>query len=163
MTKSPTVVQTIASIQYLRRFISIPQIETMAEGLRGEEGEFFRAKFIEMASLIQAMPKTYEQDGKGDEAIVSLHYFSGSMDWYITEKDKGYNEVEGAQHQAFGYADFGDHNAELGYISILALIQNKVELDLYFVPKPLGKVKKLRDDKTATRSIVSAASGVIFD
>ena len=33
--------------------------------------------------------KTYEQKVKGDQAIVSLHYFAGSQaNWYMTEKDK---------------------------------------------------------------------------
>lgn len=44
----------------------------------------------------------YEQDGKGEEAIVTLHYFRGGMDWFITEKD-----MEPEQHQAFGLADLG--------------------------------------------------------
>ncbi len=82
------------------------------------------------------MPKTYEQDGKGDDAVVYLHYFRGDMDWYITEKD-----MEAEQHQAFGLADLGMGFPELGYINISELIDNNVELDLYWEPKTLREVK----------------------
>ncbi len=106
----------------------------------GEEGEFFTEKLAELITLISNMPKIYEQDGKGDEAIVTLHYFRGNADWYITEKDSVAGEP---QLQAFGFADLGDpQNAELGYISIDDLIKNKVELDLYFTPRTLREVKK---------------------
>ena len=62
------------------------------------------------------MHKVYEQGGKGDAAIVHLHYFTSSGDWYITERDTSV-----AQHQAFGSADLG-YGPELGYISIAELI-----------------------------------------
>lgn len=63
------------------------------------------------------MDKTYEQDGKGEESIAYLHYFRGSADWYILEKDS-----EPEQFQAFGWADLGG-GGELGYISIIDLVQ----------------------------------------
>ena len=77
------------------------------------------------------MPKTYEQDGNGGDAIVSLHYFKGGMEWYILERDKS-----DEQEQAFGLADLGD-GGELGYISIQELIENGAEIDLYFTPHPI--------------------------
>lgn len=61
------------------------------------------------------MPKTYEQDGKGDQATAHLHYFLNGSDWYITEKD-----MDGGIQQAYGYAILNgdDECAEVGYISI---------------------------------------------
>ena len=97
--------------------------------------------FIDLEKLIASAPVTYEQDGKGDDAIVYLHYFFGGCDWYITEKD-----VDGGVQQAFGYAVlFGDkENAELGYICITEIIQCGAELDLYFTPCPLAEIKLIK-------------------
>ncbi len=122
----------------LQHFIGASQLAAMGDGVRGEEGQFFKDKFIEIARTIDAMPKTYGQDGKGDDAMVYLHYFKGGSDWYITEKDQ-----ETEQAQAFGYAILnGDkQNAELGYISIEELTKLGVELDLYWSPKTLGEIK----------------------
>jgi hypothetical protein len=104
-----------------------------------EEGEYFQQLVCDLAKRIEGMPVTYDQDGQGDEAIAFLHYFHGSSDWYITEKD-----VEGGIHQAFGYAVLnGDlENAELGYISIPELTANRVELELCFSPVTLEFVKR---------------------
>jgi len=68
--------------------------------------------------------------------IAHLHYFTGSGDWYITERD-----TSTEQHQAFGLADLG-YGGELGYISIAELIANNVELDLHFTPQPLAQLRK---------------------
>jgi hypothetical protein len=83
---------------------------------------FFIEKIFESRDLVNSMPKTYKQEGKGDEAVIYLHYFKGSRDWWVTEKD-----CEFMQHQAFGLADFG-YGAGYGYISIEELIENGVEL-----------------------------------
>ncbi len=112
----------------------------MNELKHGEEGQFFIDKLDSLSNMIDNMAATGETDGKGDEAIVVLHYFHGSFDWYITEKDS----VEGEpQYQAFGFADMG--SPELGYISIDELTKNNVELDLYFTPRTLGEVKKQKN------------------
>ena len=86
------------------------------------------------------MPKTYESDGQGDDVTVMLHYFINGSDWWITERDVILDD----QVQAFGYVCLnGDIDcAELGYISITELINNNVELDLYFEPTTLREVKK---------------------
>lgn len=119
----------------LRKFIGASQIAALGEAARGEEREHFIDMMLELAEHLKTMPKTYEQDGKGDDAVVGLHYFRGNMDWYITERD-----MEDDQLQAFGLADLG-YGGELGYISIQELIDNDVELDLYWTPKTLGEVK----------------------
>jgi len=124
----------------LQGFISVGQLRTITSGCRGEEGAYFRDKLSEYGERITAMPKTYEQEGLGDEAVVSLHYFTGSCDWYITERDVD-TDGEG-QIQAFGYANLGDDEcAELGYISIPEILSCGAELDLHFTPCTLGQVR----------------------
>ncbi len=128
--------QTSEAIAALRGFVPSAQLGVIGDMCRGEEGDFFRAKMIEYAERVQGMPKTYEQDGKGDDAVAFLHYFSGGCDWYITEKD-----MEAEQQQAFGLADLG-YGSELGYISLVELCAiASVELDLHWTPKTLAKVK----------------------
>lgn len=135
----------IENLRTLKDFIGMRQIEAMASGLRREEGEFFEAKLEEYAERVRNMPKTYEQDGKGGEAIVSLHYFHpNGFDWYIIEKDMGDGSGDTTQYQAFGYADMG--YPELGYISIAELVENNVELDLHWTPRTLNEVKKERGE-----------------
>jgi hypothetical protein len=130
----------------LSHYIGRQQMSAIQAGLRGEEKEFFKTKLVEITKTIAAMPQTYDQEGKGDEAIVTLHYFTSGCDWWITERDKGNpdDEEPGRQDQAFGFACLnGDiDNAELGYISIPELLDNRAELDLYWTPTTLGAIKK---------------------
>ena len=119
---------TLAAYRTLKGFIPKRQARVIADLMAGEEGEWYETRLLELAALIDAMPKTYEQDGKGEQAIISLHYFTGGCDWWITEKD-----CEPEQHQAFGYADIG-YGAEAGYISIVELMGSQAELDLHFAP-----------------------------
>ena len=132
--------EAVNALKAPRGFIGNGQLQASGHACRGEEKQFFFDKLVSLADLVSTMPQTYEQDGLGDQAIVSLHYFSGGCDWYITERDSD-PDGEG-QIQAFGYANLGDdQNAELGYISIVELIGAGVELDLYFTPQTLGAVK----------------------
>lgn len=129
----------LTTIANLRRFMPGHQVSLIQQLMRGEEGQWFRDKVTELVALFGSMPKTYEQEKLGDQAIVYLHYFSPSGDWWITERDK-----EAIQHQAFGLADMGE--AELGYISLVELCQsNAVELDLHWTPITLAEVKKRRE------------------
>lgn len=128
---------TIEAMARLRRFIGPSQMKATICGMMGEEGDFFRTKLAELDAQIQAMPKTYEQDGAGMKAIAHLHYFTGGSDWYITEQD-----MEPVQHQAFGLADLYGDGGELGYISIVELIRNGAELDYHWTPKPLDQIKR---------------------
>ena len=127
---------TTETFKPLVGFISRSQVRVVGEGMAGEEHEYFFTKMAELAETIRTMPKTYEQDGKGDQAIAYLHYFKNGCDWYITERDQ-----EAEQHQAFGLADLG-HGGELGYISLVELIQANVELDFHFKPTTLAELKK---------------------
>ena len=120
----------------IRKFVNESQIQALAEAANGEESEYFINLMIDLAEHLKTMPKTYEQDGKGDSAVVHLHYFRGDMDWYITERD-----MEDEQLQAFGLADLGMGFPELGYISIEELKANNIELDLHWTSKTLAEVK----------------------
>jgi hypothetical protein len=133
------------ALLHLRGFIGRSQLGAVRDCLQGEESQFFIDKMCELDELIRAMPKTYEQDGAGKDAVIYLHYFIGGCDWYITEKD-----IEPAQHQAFGLADIG-YGGELGYISIVELLQNDVELDFYFTPRTLEQLEKGEKPKTTVQ------------
>jgi hypothetical protein len=126
------------AVAIIRPYLSAAQLAVMGKACRGEEGDWFRQRLIDLHQEIERMPVTYEQDGKGDKAIAALHYFNAGSDWYILEKD-----VDGGIQQAFGYAILnGDfENAELGYISIAELVTHEVELDLHFRPCTLAAIK----------------------
>jgi len=117
------------ALEELTQFIGRSQMEAVRILLRGEERQYFADKACELRDLIVSMPKTYEQEGKGDEAIIYLHYFIGNCDWYIIEKDS-----EEEQLQAFGIADLG-YGPEYGYISIPELLENRAELDFHYQPR----------------------------
>ncbi len=130
------------ALRALQPYLSRSQWLALSAAMRGEEGQFFGDKAMELANIVETMPATYGQDGKGeDETIVYLHYFLGDCHWFITEKD-----VEDGVSQAFGFAVLhGDLVcAELGYISIAELVETGVgaEMDFYFTPKPLSRIRE---------------------
>lgn len=133
-----TTADVDAIMPLLKQFVGQSQLSAIGTGLRGEEGQFFKDKLIEISKIITTMPATHGTEGQGDSAVVFLHYFKGGSDWYITEKD-----METEQLQAFGYAILnGDKQmAELGYINISELIQHGVELDMYWKKQSLGDIK----------------------
>ena len=125
----------------INQFIGASQLKVMADGCRRREGQYFRDKIVEMAQIIEGMPVSYETDSQGMEAVVQLHYFTGSWDWYITEKDV---DTDGkGQIQAFGFADSGEgFGPELGYISIKEIIRCGAEMDLHWTPCTLRQIKE---------------------
>lgn len=133
------------AIQTLRPFIGPSQLYVVAENCGGEERQYFYDKLVELAGTVESMPKTYEQDGKGDDAVAYLHYFIGNCDWWIIEKDAGSpDDPPGTgQLQAFGFTNLGDpQNAELGYISIVEVLEVGAELDFHFQPTPIREIKR---------------------
>lgn len=126
--------QALQLLPTLEKFISKSQIEAIKEGFASEECQYFFDCTEKLANTFNTMPQTYETDGQGEEAVAFLHYFKGGCDWYITEKD-----MEAEQLQAFGLADI--HVAEIGYISIIELIENDVELDFHFETKAIKHFK----------------------
>ena len=133
-----TIQEVTQAVAVTRPYLSAAKLSVMADGCRGEEREWFKQRFVNLRHEIETMPKTYDQEGKGDNAIVTLHYFNAGSDWYILEKD-----VDGGIQHAFSYAILnGDfENAELGYICIAELVSLGVELDLHFQPRTLAAIK----------------------
>lgn len=123
----------------LKHFVNKSQLECLQAASTGEEGMYFKKLLMKLNSHIVCMPKTYETEGQGDNAIISIHYFIGNSDWWIVERDMELRE----QIQAFGYICLnGDvEMAEVGYINIEELIKYGVELDLHFKPVTLAEVK----------------------
>ena len=136
----PTQQDAAKALKILQPWLSNGQCATLRALCREttEEHEHFRAKCVEYAERVQAMPQTYGTEGEGDKAMVYLHYFVGACDWHITEKDSD-PDNEG-QIQAFGLANLG-FGGELGYINVVELVKHNAELDLYWTPKPLSQVK----------------------
>ena len=139
--------EAAAALGLLRQFVGRSQLRAIDQGARGEEKQFFFDKIVEMAGVIDTMPATYGQDGKGDKAVAYLHYFNGGSDWYITEKD-----MEREQQQAFGMVSLNGDTPEIGYVSIEELIANNVELDLYWKPKTLAAIKGVAEEPDATET-----------
>jgi len=129
------------ALKSIVQFIPKHQYRTLENKIHPhtEEHQYFRNMLIDLAKHISDMPKTYEQDGKGDDALVYLHYFGGSIDSYITEKDID-SDGEG-QIQAFGFQDLG-YGGELGYISIEEICDTRMELDLHWQITTIGEIKK---------------------
>ena len=123
----------------LPEFIGAAQLAVLNEGFAGEEHAFFTDKVLQLSKLFATMPKTYEQDGLGDQSIAHLHYFMGGMDWFITERD-----MNDEQLQAYGLCDLGMGFPELGYVSLREITSNGAELDLYWTPKTLAEIRALR-------------------
>lgn len=121
----------VKALTNLRGFIGRRQLLVIGDLCYSEERNFFIDKLVDLAEIVATMPTTYQTDGQGDQAIVQLHYFTPGADWYITERD-----CETEQLQAFGKADLG-YGAELGYISIVELLECGAELDLHWAPKKL--------------------------
>lgn len=89
-----------------------------------------------------ALPPLYSQDGKGDEAIAFVKFFTpdANWTWYITEFD--------GEDQMFGLCC--GHEVELGYVSFAELqtvkgpMGLKVERDLHFRPTTIGQIRERR-------------------
>jgi len=89
--------------------------------------------------IITTMPHEYETEGDQDPTVW-LHYFRGSADWHITERDSSAEQL-----QAFGRADLFGDGGELGYICIAELLAAGVEIDLHWTPKRLSEVARQSD------------------
>jgi len=92
-------------------------------------------------TCLKGVPGLYQQDNKGDQAIVYLKFFMESWTWMLTELDQ-------QNGQAFGivYSSMCPEG-ELGYFSLMELSQLRgsvgqgVERDRYWDRKPLCEVK----------------------
>lgn len=127
----------------VRPLIGPGQRRAIADALAGPDRAFFRAKLAELHLVAENMPRTYQTDGQGDEALARLHYFTAGADWYITELDASAHDGEG-HRQAFGLAVLNGGYPELGYISIPELLACGAELDLHWTPATVGALRAVR-------------------
>ena len=116
------------------------QFQTVLELMKGEEGQYFMDVVARIATLWGRIPKTYETEGQGREALARLHWFTGGCDWWLVEKDS--DPVGEGQIQAFGIADLGQGFRELGYISLPEILEAGAELDFHFTPVTVGEILK---------------------
>jgi hypothetical protein len=124
----------------LHDFIGTAQRITIAEATKGEEAQFFIDKIMEIDNVVKTMPRLYAQDGKGEEAIVYLHYFVGGCDWFISEIP-----AIGEDDEAFGLCRISEQ--ELGYVYIPEITLNGAELDLHWEPKTFAKCREYLSTK----------------
>ena len=78
---------TAAQLERLSHFIGRSQRHAIRYGLAGEESGHFADILAEFCSIVDAMPKPYDTENQGENAMVHLHYFKGGCDWWITERD----------------------------------------------------------------------------
>ena len=131
-----TVKDATETFKIVNKFMGANQLKAMADGIRSGEGQFFIDKACEMAEIIKNMPKSSETRGQGKEAVIILHYFTGSWDWYIVEKDI---DTDGkGQIQTFGMVD--GFEREMGYINLKEITSAGAELDLHWTPKKLKDI-----------------------
>lgn len=131
----------------LAAYLPEGQYAVTRAGLAGPDKTFFSAKMRELVTVIETMPRSYDTDGQGDQALAYLHYFTGSADWYITELDR---DTDGqGQIQAFGLADLGMGFPELGYISIPEIVAHGAEMDYHFTPRSLEDIRLELNRKNA--------------
>lgn len=124
-------------MKILGKFINKKQLKLIQNlANTSDEKEHFTELLVGWNKKINEMPVTYQQDGKGEDAVIHLHYFIGGSDFYITEKD-----VEDEQLQAFGLVSLNGHEPEFGYISIKELLEIGVEFDLNWNPKTIKEIR----------------------
>lgn len=140
--------QYLSNDGILANFMSATQRFVLKDLIKGEEGDYFIQKVLEIVKIIRGTPVTYNtEDQEAGDKVAYLHYFRGGVDAWIVERDVGDTpdgNGEGEQLQAFGkiglYGGVGA-DAEWGYISIKELIEAGVELDLNWTPKKMREVK----------------------
>jgi hypothetical protein len=89
---------------------------------------------------LKALPPLYSQDGKGEDAIAVVKFFTpwSNWTWYASE----FNPEEG-----LFFGKVVGHETELGYFTLAELeavrgpAGLRIERDRHFQPKPLSEVK----------------------
>lgn len=100
--------------------------------------------------LARKMPKLYETDGQGDEAIALAHWFACNADWFATE----YDDETG---DCFGLVHLHGYIPELGYFNIHEFEANNevpikkyggplrfmmIERDLHWRPRTIAECRE---------------------
>ena len=110
----------------------------------------------------QRIPKLYTQDGKGEEAVIHVKFFTpdANWTWYATEASAFLNDEEGTEiplseltdaHDVEDIRFFGlvhGFEKELGYFSLNELSRARgplglpIERDRYFGTHTIGEVQR---------------------
>lgn len=116
--------------------------------------------FYPPAEDLATWPELYATDSGGPlgDKPIRAHYFQGSMDWYIAERDP-------KENLAFGYADLG-HGGEWGYIDLNEVESARgqfglpIERDLDFKPGTPAKecIQKYKDEAAAAEAEAALAA-----
>jgi antirestriction protein ArdC len=129
-------------------FLGENQVLAANQGLRRKDRGFLERKMQELQEIVRLMPSTCETYGLPDAVRpVYLRYFGpGNSQWFILQKDRGDSSnapgVVPSQTQAFGLADLGVGEPELGYINIPEITQAGAELDYHFAPTTLLEIAR---------------------
>lgn len=102
-----------------------------------EEVEALTDQLLEVTKQTRLAPNLRETDGQGKKAMVVLHYFAGSSDWWIVEVDPN-------EKTFFGWVSLNGGEPECGYIDVAELVWQNVEIDLYWRPKSVEEVLSVR-------------------
>jgi hypothetical protein len=129
---------TTEQAQVLARYMGWPQwssLEALMHG--GDESAFFQELATTLSRGITDMPEVGSQN---EAETVYLHYFLGSSDVWVLEKDA----AAGVERVfAFSLLNGDARMAELGYLDLSQLILTGFELDFHFSPKPLAEVREI--------------------
>lgn len=159
-TSNATRAQATRAMEALKHFLPPLQAAVIRQLCRGEEKQFFFDKLCELAGIVQTMPETYGQEGKGDQRVAYLRYFAGGRAaWYITEKDKG-NEDTPEQIQAYGIADLYGDGGQFGYINLPEIFSARGEIDLYYTPTTIGELRAKRERQQSAAPAPAEAAAV---
>lgn len=125
----------------------------------------FKPSIVKLEALMD-LPRLYSQDGKGDDAIALIKFFTpdSNWTWFITEADaivqhkRGLDEeyiaISAYHPNEYDLVDvimFGlvqGHETELGYVSLRELDEARgpfglnIERDMYWTPTTLGDIRK---------------------
>lgn len=116
----------------LQPFIGNRQLQALKMLCKSPDGEWYRNRLNELLQTFNNLPELYSNEELGEQAIIKLHYFTPSSDFYITEIDN--------EHQiAFGLMHIFE--AELGYINVPELVDCNAEIDLHWSEKTITDVK----------------------
>lgn len=126
--------------EMLEEFMPITQRFALKHSLNGEEGKAVARLVLRIAERIRFMPGTRRTGHPRKETIAHLHYFRPGIEAWIAEKDAGgLRPDETQQLRALGRISIAGcaNDPEVRHVSIKKLIENNVELDLFWEPRAL--------------------------
>ena len=109
-------------------------LEEIEEG-GPETADFWDKKEQEIAAIWRFMPGPFQTVAGNGGTRANLHFFKGSADWWITEKDS-----DPRQTQMFGISGLGFNCRVYDFFSLPELKNNNAELDLYWEPKTTREI-----------------------